>query len=340
MHTLVGMKRFSLSCVAVVASVAALASAGPVAFASAEALPDSSSSGEVASFREGDTAANVAFQARSGISLGSPTADAHYNTASFGFLNDAGAQSAGYRITWDHSPIHPVRPYAEVTWPLLKGQDKVAIGSVTFRLGGDGTLCRVTDKTGKEAGPLKCSMSPRSLDKGWDFSIIDDGLDRIAEASGSITTDASVSLDTSPFTPANGYNSQSVPALGYTTESKLHVNGADVVPVSSSTQFDAVLTAKNVTTEPDTARMKFRYAIRDAKQPADGKSPKYYVRGDVSNYRGNIFVGGSSCEIVDDLDQIVENSGYSCQMDKYYAGSVLTDGRSQYITDFTISKKK
>lgn len=339
------MKRFSLSCLAVVASVAALAGGGPAVLASAETLPDSSGSGELTSLRQGDTAASVVFQVRSGISLGSPTRESHERTASFDYLNDADGASAGYRITWDYSYIHPVRPQAEVTWPLLEGQEKVAIGYVTFRLGGEGTLCRVTGKTGEDAGPLKCSMSPRSLDKGWDFSITDDGVDRVAEASGSIRTDGSVSLDTSPFIPAGAYTMPSVSPLGYTTGSRLHVDGADVVPANSSTQFDAVLTpddlkSPNRWTEPDTARMRFKYAIRDASHPAGGSSPTYYVRGDVSNYAGTKFTGGSSCEIVDSLDNPVENSGYSCAQNGYYAGSVLTGGRAQYITDFTVSKKK
>jgi hypothetical protein len=126
---------------------------------------------------------------------------------------------------------------------------------------------------------------------------------------------------------------------GYITESELHVDGADVVPVNTSTQFDAVLLEWEETSEPYTARMRFKYAIRDASAPV-GRGPQFYVRGSVSHHEAERYVGGTTSEIIDYLGTVVDDSGYTCTMDGYYAGSVLTAGRAHYITDFTIGKKK
>lgn len=335
------MNRISLTCVAVLASVAALASGGPAGWAAATELPDPA----VTATADGSWIARVDFHAGAAITLGAATKSEHSNTSEPTLFTDVDGRGIGYAFTFGWSQYKPV---AEVTWPVLKNGTKTGFevkSRVGFRtpLEPYDTNCLVVGAYGKE-NPFHCSMVRRGLDNDWDMYITD-GVDRLAEASGTITTDDSVSLDTSPFIPANGNATQSVSPLGYTTGSRLHIDGAEIVPANSSTQFDAVLTpddlkSPNRWTEPDTARMRFKYAIRDARHPADGTSPTYYVRGDVSNYVGKKFTGGSSCEIVDSLDNAVENSGYSCTMNGFHAGAVLTDGRAQYVTEFTIGKKK
>jgi hypothetical protein len=180
-------------------------------------------------------------------------------------------------------------------------------------------------------------MEQRGADFDWDLHLSDDRVKRLAEASGSVRTDGSVSLNASYFRPTRAY----------TTQSELRVDGADDVGPNSSTQFGAVLTPDDVKPpkkpdEPETARMKFTYAIRDAGAPGGGPrvGPQYFVRGDVSNYRGPKFTGASSCEITDEANNPVHNSGYTCEMNSYYGGAINTPGRAQYITDFTVSKKK
>jgi hypothetical protein len=51
--------------------------------------------------------------------------------------------------------------------------------------------------------------------------------------------------------------------------------------------------------------------------------------------------GGSSCQIVtgDVAHLPVKDSGYSCDMNGYYAAAAGVDDRAQYFTDFTISEK-
>jgi hypothetical protein len=273
-----------------------------------------------------------------GLQFGAATNIVNERTDTFSELENEGRKGAGYKYTFYQIPfrsrVNP--PDTGASWQILDGGGSPTGFTLVGRVGWKGDSCTIEGSGGPNEGHFHCSVTKRGADLDWDIYVKDDRVDRRAEASGSITTDGSVSLDASPF----------LPAKAYTTESKLRVNGADVVPANSSTQFDAVLTRADVEpgpgknpTEPDTARMKFRYAIRDANQP--GRSiPQFYVRGDVSNHRGGKFTGGSSCEIVDYLDTPVQNSGYTCTANGYHASTGIRDGRVHYITDFTISKKQ
>lgn len=282
----------------------------------------------------GDERASLHFHVANGVTLGAPTIVNNRGTKPPVFLTDAGDKAAGYTVP---NQGDLVGREVKVSWPILTGTLPV---KTEYTL-----MCRTYGYTSNGAvlSSSECSISgPKKEDRfhvtvdgqsygsrRWDVRIADGLMDRRAEASGSITTDGSVSLD------------MSIPMIagGYTTESVLHVDGADVVPVNTSTQFDAVLFEGEETSEPDTARMKFKYAIRDASAPV-GRSPQFYVRGSVSNKDADRFRGGASCEVIDYLGTVVEDSGYTCTMDGYYAGSVLTAGRAHYITDFTIGKKK
>jgi hypothetical protein len=342
------MKRKSLSCVAVLASVAALAGVGPAGWAAAGELPESGNRPAAASSQvnsQGGYAASVTYRVGNGIWLGTPKVVADNRADTLELLNNVGEKGAGYRFTWGGTATRQNSLDVRVQWPILKKDGSQTDYTATSEIRyfgpewgyGPQTTCVVRDSARKNVDHLRCAMDRRGGAWDWNMHITDTTVNRLAEASGSVKTDDSVSLDTAiPMIPG-----------GYTTESQLRIDGADVVPTNSSTQFDAVLRTTDVTPpntlkEPDTARMKFKYAIRDADQPGGGRGfgPQYYVRGEVSNQRGSMFKGGSSCEIIDYLGTVVENSGYSCTMDGYYDGSVGTAGRAQYITDFTIGKKK
>lgn len=176
-------------------------------------------------------------------------------------------------------------------------------------------------------------MNRPAWDWHWAAQITDSHVNRLAEASGSIATAGSVSL-------ADGR---------FTTESNMRLDGAEVVPARSSTQFDAVLKATDYSSEPVTARARFRYALQLPDGPgyvprvqgdtANGGG-RLYVRGSVSNYRGGAFWGDSSCDIVTADDQAVHNTGYVCTMKSAYLETGIQDGRGHYHTDFVISKKE
>jgi hypothetical protein len=280
---------------------------------------------------------SVHFRVATGITLGAPALMENRGTWSFDFLTDVGSQHAGYAVEHDFGIYNHA---VTVSWPILIGNDREATGQTLIcRTYGTSSVTSGTECRTSGGHRFQVTVDETSDDSSrqhwarWDVRITDGDVKRLAEASGSIKTDGSVKLDGSYLAPEKAYQ----------TESRLRIDGVDVVPMNSLTQFDAVLTTDDLERpkkpkEPETARMKFRYAILDASQP-DRSIPQYYVRGDVFNHRGGKFTGGSSCEIVDYLDNPVEDSGYTCTMDGYYAGAINTAGRAHYITDFTVSKK-
>lgn len=329
------MKSISLSCVAILTGVMAFSFAAPAANASSGDSPACAArAGELS--REGESAATVVFRAGDGISLGDPTKSDRSGEVHFECLSDAGDKAAGYRLTWNADYRHPAYPGAEVSWPVLQGRKGVATGyTVTSRLtspenGRPATSeCWVADQHGVHATQFHCEMVQRGRDAYWQMRISDDVVnrDRIAESSGSIKTEGSVNLA----------------AGGYASDAELQVQGAAVVPVGKSTQFDAVLRPGDKAANANTARMAFIYEILDGGQPALSKTGQpLQVVGNVSNHRGlDEFEGKSSCRIVTrDRGFEDHDSNYSCVMDSYYDGSVLTEGRARYITDFTISRKR
>jgi hypothetical protein len=166
-------------------------------------------------------------------------------------------------------------------------------------------------------------MAQRGLDLDWDLYLTDDGVDRVAEASGSIKTDGLISLERGRFL----------------TESKLRLNGANEVWADSSTQFDAVLTSTDATSEPDTARAHFEYALLVNGQPLYDKATgqRVVVRGDVSNQRGWVYKGDSSCAIVTESGVPYESNHYTCSMKGSYAKTGTS--RVHYITEFTVGMR-
>jgi hypothetical protein len=240
-------------------------------------------------------------------------------------------------MTFDGPLLFSV-PDVQVTWPLLHGDgsnetddtEYIVSARTAFSYDYRGTLhteeCTVTDRNGQQSDRYQCSLQPRGKAFDYDLILTDKKVDRLAEASGTITTVGSVSLEKGSFE----------------TESPRYVSGAKAVPAGSSTQFDATLASSDVVNERRLARGMFRYALLDAGTPVrDRESGQpLYVSGKVHNYNGVSFRGGSECQIVaGSAYRPVENSGYSCDMNGYYGGSVLTAGRAQYITDFTVSKK-
>jgi hypothetical protein len=325
------MNRFSLSCVAILTSVATLVSVGFGGRASAEELPGSdthSRSGSIQHAGEGDRAASVIFHVAQGIRLGEPTTLTNDDTTSFDPLFDVGGTGAGYKFTFTKG-LGRGGTMTKVSWPILEGQEKSKSDySVTVQIGDGAYTCSISDKNGREvraAGPFFCYLGQRWIDNDWDLHITNANAKRLAEASGAIRTEGTVSL-------GNGV---------FESESTQRLDGASDVPKESSTQFDAVMTPTDKPSAPE-ARMTFKYAIYDEK-PGYVKSDggRLYVRGHVSNYRGGVFEGGSSCDIVTADGHVVENYLYTCTMAKgYHVRSGIADGRIHYITDFTVSKKK
>lgn len=340
------MKRISLSFVSVLASIAALAGAGPSGVASAEELYGAGGPSSAASAQLDEPAtssASVVFHVANGISLGAPTETVNEGTRTFDQLLNVGGKGAGYRMTLARERINRGNLDVKVTWPLMRGRDFATTGyTVTARIRDvknkpSSSLvlatCTVQGPEGKDKDRFRCSMNRQGYVWHWDAQITDSHVNRLAEASGSISTADSVSLGDGQFV----------------TESNMRVDGAEAIPARSSTQFDAVLKATDKSSEPATARMRFRYAIHLPERPpyvpnlpgytANG-STQLYVRGSVSNYRGGIFSGNSSCDIVTADDQVVQNTGYECTMKGAYLDTGFGDGRGHYRTDFEVSKKK
>jgi hypothetical protein len=316
----VQVKRFSLLSLAILTSVTALVGIGPIGSAGAEEPP------------QGKWTANVYFRASYGVSLGKPTVVTNSGTWSLNHFLLVGDKGAGYRMKFD--PPYYIRPApdVQVKWPLLEGDARVTDFTVSagMTFADSGPLderCTVTDRDGQKSDRYQCSLQQRGIVRNWDLILTDNQVDRLAEASGTITTVGPVSLEGGTFETASPH----------------HVRSAKAVPADSSTQFDATLGSSDVVTERRLASGKFRYALLDGGTPVHDRESgePLYVSGTVYNYNGASFKGGSNCQIVaGPAYRPVANSGYSCDIDGYYGGSVLTAGRAQYITDFTIHKKR
>lgn len=326
------MKRFSMLCVATLTSVAALSCVSPVAWASANETPTSDARSEVATSQlgnEGDYLASVTYHVGSGISLGAPTAADKERVRTLTEFPNVGDKSGGFAIAIPPWVGRDDKSSAKVSWPILR-QDGSRTGyDVIARIGfmngarASGT-CQISGPLGPDHGRFDCSMNQRLWDWDWDLYLTDSTVHRLSEASGSIKTDGSVTLKDGKFS----------------TSSAVRLDGADEVPAGSSTQFDAVLSRNEKTSEPGVARMKFTYGIYLPDQPGYVKSGgRLYVRGDIHTYPGGIsginLLGSSSCDIVDSEDRVVENTGYSCTVK-----DARSDGNDHYIADFTVSKKK
>jgi hypothetical protein len=311
------MKRLSLSCAAVAACVSVLAGVGPVGWASAAEEPEARSLAVKVPKTLG-----FYFHVADGISLGIPTVINKSGIPSVEALTDEGGGGAGYRVTYESGWGSTPEP-VQVAWPIHQAPGGRTGKTLTCRTA-RATECWVMERDTH----FHAYLNQRGLDNDWDVHLTDDRVDRWAEASGAIRAEGPVSLEGGKFT----------------TESALRVDGASAVSAGRSTQFDAVLTPgdqKNQLDEPDTARMKFTYELRDNGKPANSKwnGTRLSVKGDVSNEREQWkFQGGSSCEIVDLFD--IADPGYTCTMKSAYPYTSPADGRVHYITDFTVSKVK
>jgi hypothetical protein len=327
------MKRMTLSCVAVLAGAAALVGLGPVGLADAEGLPGSSA-------QDSTIRVSLNFHAGDGITLKYPTATWKDDVWNFQRLFYEGGDGAGFSYNAHSSPDTGWGGMAgsKMSWPIR--QYGVETGyTVTARVGegysGDFPWepgCVITDANNRQTGPYHCTMAERSLDNDYDLHITDDRVNRWAEASGSITTTGNVSLQTPPDEDA-----------AFTTESQRKVFGTATVDAVAPTEFDAVLVEGEDTSEPNTARMSFKYALLDNGKPVTSSinGKPLYVEGEVWNYRGGMaFKGDSSCRFASQDGVVDGNSGYSCNRSGDFAHTGVGDGHVHYISDFTISKKQ
>lgn len=333
MRMFLNMKRISLSSLAIVTTIAALGSVGVPGVAAAVELPDSGVEGGVVSTQANpnEYASGFYFHVGAGLRLGSPKVTKNEGTLALKLLLDMDTKGAGYTSRFLGMAKRHHELDVEVSWPILQGvKESNTTYTVTSRMYDSKNAnrtyyeCAVTDSNGKETGPFHCSMARRGLDLDWDLHLTDDGVDRVAEASGSVTTDDSVSLEGGKFR----------------TESPLRLSGAGEVWANSSTQFDAVLTSKDKTSESDTARAHFEYALLVDGQPLYDKATgqRVFVRGDVSNQQGAIvYTGKSSCAIVTQSGVPAESTGYTCSRKESHAKTGTS--RVHFITDFTVKKR-
>lgn len=171
-------------------------------------------------------------------------------------------------------------------------------------------------------GPVICEATMSDRTEEQSKVTFDVRLNRLAEASGTIKTTGSLSLAQGEYTPS----------------SKLHLAGASAVAENSSTPFDSIL-APGYEEGKDTARMMFKYALLDNGQEVFMDGKRLYIAGHVLNQRDwAMFWGHSDCAVVDDQYRGIENSGYSCDTNGYYANTDIRDGRVHYIADFTVKK--
>lgn len=323
MPTVENMKRITASCAAILTCVAAVAWVGPVGWASAEETPDN------AVWRVG-----VDFHVADGLSLGDATVSNQTKTVTVTPSTDAAGNGAGYSAVFPKEFDPEIRTGADVTWPIRQGRDGSDTGYIVtsrvFSVEGKvspASTCWVTRPKNENTDNISCSLVQRGLDNDWDLYLTDDRLNRLVEASGAIKTDGSVKLGEGMFF----------------AQTYLRLAGATEVPVNSSTQFDSVLTPqdKDNPSGPrgSEALIMFEYAIYDGEQPGyvNSENRRLYLRGHVSNRRGNVFRGDSYCEIITADGSAVEN--YTCTMKSSNARAEIGNG-VHYETEFTVSKKK
>lgn len=337
---------------AVLASVGAFACAGSPGAASAEEMSETGADEPSVQWCTQwycpDETAYLRFHVGESLSLGKPTLINNQHTVSFdydSYVDDEGTgRSSGFRTTYQQHYRSEIN--VEVSWPILRGPDGAKtgysvrsriVGKEKERFSGPSQLkgdCSVTGPSGEDR--FHCYMNRRAWDcnqldcwgyTDWDLHLTDGRVDRLAEASGAVKTEGSVSLGDGEFT----------------TDSQARIDGAKAVPAGKSTQFDAVRKLTDGVTDParsDRAQMRFTYALFDSGQPVRSQNgQQLYVRGSVSNYRWPLwFSGKSSCDITAD-GYVVENSGYTCSGDGAHPNTGIRDGRIHYITDFTVKKK-
>lgn len=332
-----------LSWMAILASVAVVASAAPAGSASAEELRDSGSQSDVSTLGSDVHNVGVYFHVSHGLSLGKPKVAIDRFSGKSKQLLDAGGKGAGYTFTMKKSEYGVDRSEMAVSWPILVGATGSDSGYrvLSSMKGPTNNLdweesCRIVAPSGVSENHFHCYQYRRGLDFDWDLRISDDRVDRRAEASGVIKTVGAVSLTSAGF-PTN-------------SESKLQVSGAETVPVESSTRFEAVLTPKDTEdgrrlNEPDTARVEFLYAVNDGDKPAYSKKNgrQLYIRGYVSNHRARTFFsGGAWCEFVTGrFNEVEKDPGYSCTpVWGGYDQTGVPDGHVHYMADFEVSKNQ
>jgi hypothetical protein len=350
------MKRLMLRCAAVLASVAALVCAGSVGAVSAEEMSDTGADGPsvqwCTKWHCPDETAYVWFHVGESLTLGKPKLINNWRALSVdyhSYLDDEGTEkSSGFQTTYRQ--VHRPESDVEVSWPILRGPDGAKTGyTVSSRIHGHHTWgqrpaaphelkgdCSVTGPSGENR--FHCYMNRRPYDcnaldcwgyTDWDLYLTDNSVNRLAEASGAVKTEGSVSL-------ANGE---------FATDSQARIDGAKAIPAGKSTQFDAVRKLTDGVTDParkDKARMTFQYALLEDGKPVLSKDngQPLYVFGGVSNRRtSERFFGDSSCHFITLDDHIETNPDYTCTMEGAHPNTGITDGRIHYITDFTIKKK-
>lgn len=336
------MRRILLSWLAILVSVAVLAGAGPAGPATAEEGPGSGADSEMSTLIAGDVEdVGVYFHVGAGLSLGKPTEVINRFTTPFRRFLDVGDKGAGYKFRMTKSLSHFDRSHMVMSWPILEGRTGWSdsgyrvISTIKGRTNDSGWVeeCMIDDPRHQGGTHFHCNQVRRGLSFDWDLHITDDRVDREAEASGAIKAIGSVSL---------------TGGLTY-SESKLQVIGAEAVGENESTQFDAVLRSSDKEkgremSEPDTARVKFQYAVNDGGQPALSKKNgrQLFVSGYVSNKRTKpMFSGGAGCKLITGQDEVEENSGYSCvPVWSDYAHTGIKDGHVHYIVNFEVRKNE
>lgn len=282
---------------------------------------------------------SVTFHAGDGITLKYPTKTWKDDVSNFQRLFYEGGDGAGFSYDANSNPGKEWGGMAggKMSWPIRQYGSETGY-TVTARVGEgwDGDFpyepgCVITDSNDRQTGPFHCTMAERKLDNDYDLHITDDRVNRWAEASGSITTTGKISLQAVPDEDT------------YFTESQRKVVGTATVDAGASTEFDAVLVQNEDTSEPNTARMSFKYALLDDGKPVTSSinGKPLYVEGEVSNERGVfVFSGASSCHFASQDGVVDGNSGYSCDMSGDFAHTGTGDGHVHYVNDFTISKKQ
>jgi hypothetical protein len=319
------MKRISLSCLAILAGVAALACSGPVGMASAQELSVLGAPGAVSAAQTDTRTVRVPFHTSAGIQLGEPSTKVKLGLDSLNPLSYVDGTGAGFTFSFKESAISAPgsRASAVVSWPILQWGSKTDY-TVTVRQAFDqrkrDTWCKITDADGQEKGPFHCYLDQQANDV-WGMHITDARVIRDVEASGTITAQG-VSLADGKFS-MKATSSRAADSL---------------VPAGSTSQFDAVF-ARILGVKGDTASAEFSYnLLENGRYVLDRHGYPLKVKGMVKNERSFWFQPAASCSI-EGRDGILKDSGYSCEMVHYHARTTPDDGNVHYITDFTVTKK-
>lgn len=211
-------------------------------------------------------------------------------------------------------------------WVKLTLEDHVGVQSRCDVYSGEPNAGGVID----DEGPFTCSGGTPKIWEDHTRLAFHVGLNRDAEASGSIVSTGDVSLH------KGVYETFGLP---------YHKGGLESVTPHFGTVFDAVLRKGDKTPFDEQARTEFAYQIYDKGTPTT-----FWVAGLSTNWRGPSFNGDGRCAIynenplaggkhLDDSKPTNDPTPFTCEADGSYVSGPHETGHGHFDSHFVVSQK-